>query len=59
MGQGSKNTNQTKDNHPTSERKCVINGKYFIVTRHFQGDKSLRELMTELAIKRANREMGL
>ena len=57
--QETKNEDKTKDNYPTSERECLINGKRFIVTRHFQGDKPLRELMTELAIKRANREMGL
>ena len=59
MNQKIQNADKTKDDYPTSERECVINGKRFIVTRHFKGDKPLREVMTELAIKRANREMGL
>lgn len=45
--------------YPTSERKCVIDGKRFVVTRHFLGDKPLSVIMTEIAISRANREMGL
>ena len=59
MNQKIQNADKTKDDYPTSERECIINGKRFIVTRHFMGDKPLREVMTELAIKRANREMGL
>ena len=59
VNQRTQNVDKTKDDCPTSERECVINGKHFIITRHFKGDKSLREVMTELAIKRANREMGL
>lgn len=53
------NTKKQTDHYPTSERKCVIDGKQFIVTRHFEGDKPLNAIMTEIAIKRANREMGL
>lgn len=48
-----------KENVPTSQRRCEINGKRFIITRHFAGDKDLTTLMTELAIRRADREMGL
>ena len=59
MKQKTQKADKTKDDYPTSERECEINGKRFIITRHFQGDKPLSELMTELAIKRANREMGL
>ena len=50
--------NHTED-YPTSQRRCEINGKRFIITRHFAGDKDLTTLMTELAIRRADREMGL
>lgn len=56
---GTQNTNKQTDNYPTSQRKCVIDGKRFVVTRHFKGDKSLSTIMTEIAINRANREMGL
>ena len=59
MNQKTQKADKTKDDYPTSERECEINGKRFIITRHFMGDKPLGELMTELAIKRANREMGL
>ncbi len=49
---------QTED-YPTSQRRCVINGKRFIVTRHFVGDKDLGSLLMELAVNRANKEMGI
>ena len=47
------------DNYPTSKRRCVIDGKSFIVTRHFVGDKSLNAIMAEIAITRADREMSI
>ena len=50
--------NQTEDN-PTTQRTCEINGKRFLITRHFEGNQDLSTLMTEIAISRANREMGL
>lgn len=53
------NKNNQKENHPTSQRRCEINGKRFLITRHFEGDQDLSTLMTEIAISRANREMGL
>ena len=53
------NTNTQIENHPTSQRRCEINGKRFLISRHFEGDKDLSTLMTEIAISRANREMGL
>lgn len=53
------NTKKQKENYPTSERRCVIDGKRFVVTRHFEGDKSLSAIMAEIAISRANREMGI
>lgn len=52
-------TNIQKENNSTSQRRCEINGKRFLITRHFEGDKELTALMTEIAISRANREMGL
>lgn len=42
-----------------AQRKCVIEGKHFIVTRHFAGDKNLSNIITEIAKNRADREMGL
>lgn len=53
------NKNNQKENYPTSQRRCEINGKRFLITRHFEGDQDLSTLMTEIAISRANREMGL
>ncbi len=50
--------NQT-EYYPTSQRRCVIDGKPFIVTRQFVGEKDLGSLLMELAINRANKEMGL
>lgn len=50
--------NQT-DNYPTSQRRCIIDGKRFTVTRHFTGDKNLTEILMEFAVNRANKEMGL
>ena len=37
--------NQTEDN-PTSQRRCEINGKSFLITRHFEGNQDLSTLMT-------------
>ena len=51
--------NNSKENQPTSQRRCEINGKRFLITRHFEGNQDLSTLMTEIAISRANREMGL
>ena len=53
------NINNQKENYPTSQRRCEINGKRFLVTRYFEGDKDLGTIMSEIAISRANREMGL
>ena len=47
------------DEAPTSQRKCVIDGKRFVLTRHFERESPLSEIMTEIAIKRADRELGL
>lgn len=53
------NTKKPTEDYPTSQRRCVIDGKRFIVTRQFVGDKDLGSLLMELAINRANKEMGL
>lgn len=53
------NKNQQTTNYPTSQRRCEIKGKRFLITRHFEGNQDLSTLMTEIAISRANREMGL
>ena len=55
----SKDIKNQADDYPTSQRRCEINGKRFLITRHFEGDKDVTTLMTEIAISRANREMGL
>ncbi|MDE7329765.1 MAG: hypothetical protein K2N30_01535 [Clostridia bacterium] len=47
------------ENYPSSQRRCEIKGKRFLITRHFVGDRDLSALMAEIAISRANREMGL
>ncbi|MDE7083591.1 MAG: hypothetical protein K2O89_07845 [Clostridia bacterium] len=44
---------------PKCEREYVIDGKKYIVTRHFTGDKNINQVVAELAVRRANREMGL
>ena len=59
MNKEADKTKVSKQDHPTSERRCEINGKRFLITRHFESDQDLRTLMTEIAIRRANREMGL
>jgi hypothetical protein len=48
--------NQTET---TSQRKCVIDGKHFTVTRHFTGEKNLRDVLMDIAVNRAKKEMGL
>ena len=50
--------NQTED-FPSSERKCVIEGKSFIVIRHFTGYKNLNGILPDIAVNRANKETGL
>ena len=34
--------NNSKENQPTSQRKCEINGKRFLITRHFDGNQDLK-----------------
>lgn len=44
---------------PTSQRECMIGGETFVITRHFVGAKDLNQAIAELALARADREMGL
>lgn len=44
---------------PTEQNVYEIDGKKYTVTRHFTGDKNINQVVAELAISRANREMGL
>lgn len=44
---------------PSSRKEYVIDGRKYMVTRHFTGEKDINEWIIELAIDRANREMGL
>lgn len=59
MNKSIQNTDTQKNSYPTSERKCEIDKKRYKITRHFMGDKPLSAIMTEIAIGRVNREMGL
>lgn len=38
---------------------CEIGGKRFLIVRHFEGERSMDEVVAELAEDRARREMGL
>lgn len=53
------NTVKQTDGFATNRRICVIDGQRFSVVRHFEGDKDLDALMTEIAVRMANRDMGL
>ncbi len=44
---------------PSSTKVYEIGGKKYTVVRHFMVDKDLDTLISELAISRANREMGI
>lgn len=44
---------------PKEQKIYEIDGKKYTVTRHFTGDKNINQVAMELAISRANREMGL
>ena len=50
---------QTKAEGQTIKVEHTIEGKKFVVTRHFVGDKDLQSLIMDLAVSRAKREMGL
>lgn len=53
------NSKKRTEYPPTSQRKYVIDGKQFNVTRHFEGEKPLNTIVAEIATHRANKEMGL
>ena len=44
---------------PAQQTTYEIDGRKYTVTRHFTGDKKINEVIAELAVSRANREMGL
>ncbi|MCH5165294.1 MAG: hypothetical protein J1G01_02715 [Clostridiales bacterium] len=60
-GQTNKNPEQLIKQYaayPTEQVTLVIDGKKYTVTRHFVGDKNVDRVISELAVARANREMG-
>ncbi len=52
------NEDNRKENYHVSRRRCEINGKRFSITRHFEGDRDLSTVMAEIAVSRADSEMG-
>ena len=44
---------------PTEKKEYEISGRKYTVIRHFTGDKDINLAILELAVSRANREMGL
>lgn len=50
------NSERQTENYPTSRRRCEIDGKRFLIVRHFTEDKDLNAAMLEIAVNRANRE---
>lgn len=44
---------------PTTQREYMIEGKKYIVTCHFAGDKDLDTVIREIAVNRAYKDMGL
>ena len=44
---------------PQQQTVYEIDGRKYTVTRHFTGDKKINEAAMQLAVNRANREMGL
>ena len=44
---------------PTTKLECEINGKKYVIVRHFTGDKEVNQVIARLAQRRANREMGI
>ena len=44
---------------PTSQREYMIEGKRYIVTSHFCGDKDVDEVLRKIAVNRAYRDAGL
>ena len=44
---------------PTEQNVYETDGRKYTVIRHFTGDKNFNRVIAELAVSRANREMGL
>lgn len=44
---------------PTSQKEYMIEGKKYIVTSHFCGNKNVDEVLRRIAVNRAYREAGL
>ena len=44
---------------PEERIVCETDGKKITVIRHFTGEKTVERVILELAVSRANREMGL
>ncbi|MDE6411946.1 MAG: hypothetical protein K2L02_05385 [Clostridia bacterium] len=60
------NTNKTLQqlreefsNAPSSQSEYMIEGKKYIVTRHFAGDKDIDQVIREIAVNRARRDFNL
>ncbi len=63
---GGINTNKTLEQlreefvgAPTSQKEYMIEGKRYIVTSHFCGDKDVNEVLQRIAVNRAYRDIGL
>ena len=47
------------DSYPARKKEYETDGKKYTVVRHFTADKSIDRVIEEIAVNRANREMGL
>ncbi|MDE6441636.1 MAG: hypothetical protein K2L12_02660 [Clostridia bacterium] len=43
---------------PTQQKVYETDGREYIVTRHFTGEKDINQVVFEIAVNRANRETG-
>lgn len=46
-------------NAPTSQREYMIEGKKYIVTSHYCGNKDVDDIIRRVAVNRAYRDLGL
>lgn len=44
---------------PEEKAYYEVEGKKYTIIRHFTGEKDINQVIAELAVSRANREMGL
>ena len=44
---------------PVEQKIYIFGNKSYTVIRHFTGEKDINQLVTEIAVSRANREMGI